>query len=277
MKDISATTRSVVLALAAVGALAACGTRHVSRDIGDDGRAGEVVFPKAEDIVLKDGTFPNLDNLRAIGPGVTKDQLYALLGRPHFREGYAGVREWDYLFHFRQDGGGVTTCQYKVIFDKGYRGQSFHWAPESCAELLKPPAPPVAAGSAPVATPPAAPLSLSADAMFAFGKSEVADLLPQGRAELSALAQRLKSASPARVRVVGHTDRIGAEAANQALSERRAQAVRQFLLEQGIGAAAIEAEGRGEREPVKQCEAQPRGALIACLAPNRRVEIVVEG
>ena len=54
---------------------------------------------------------PNIESLRAVGPGVTKDQLYYLLGRPHFREGYAGVREWDYLFHFRVDGK-VVTCQY---------------------------------------------------------------------------------------------------------------------------------------------------------------------
>ena len=250
-------------------ALTACGTRHVSRDIGDDGRAGEVIFPKVEHIVLKEGTFPNLDNLRAVAPGVTKDQLYDLLGRPHFREGYAGVREWDYLFHFRKDDGGVTTCQYKVIFDKDYHGQSFHWAPESCADVLKPAAP--APAPAPVAQ--SKPISLSADAMFAFGKAE---LSPQGRSELSALAAQLKSASSARATVIGHTDRIGNEAANQALSEQRARSVRQFLLDEGV-TAAITAEGRGEREPVKECEAQPRKALIACLAPNRRVEIAVEG
>ena len=59
-------------------------------------------------------------------PGLTKDDIYKILGRPHYDEGM-GVREWDYLFHFYTPGVGVdpentsgvegiTTCQYKVIF-----------------------------------------------------------------------------------------------------------------------------------------------------------------
>src|SRR5690606_5044560 len=44
------------------------------------------------------GSYPNIDNLRQVGDGITRDQLYDLLGRPHFAEGFR-VREWDYLFH----------------------------------------------------------------------------------------------------------------------------------------------------------------------------------
>ena len=94
------------LAIAALLALAGCGTSTVSKNISDDGRAGEVVFPNIEnDAWLKEGTYPNLDNLRRIAPGVSKDQLYDLVGRPHFRESLFGVREWDYIFNFRVPGG----------------------------------------------------------------------------------------------------------------------------------------------------------------------------
>ena len=125
------------LAIAALLSLAGCGTSTVSRDISDDGRAGEVVFPDiGKDAWLKEGTFPNPDNLRRIAPGVTKDQLYELVGRPHFRESLFDVREWDYIFNFRV-AGGVKTCQYKVIYDTALRAQSFHWLPADCAELLK--------------------------------------------------------------------------------------------------------------------------------------------
>jgi outer membrane protein OmpA-like peptidoglycan-associated protein len=257
----------------AMGLLSACGTRHVSRDISAEGVPGEVVFPALDRAVLKEGTFPNLDDLRQVAPGVTKEQLYHLLGRPHFREGYAGVREWDYLFHFRRDGG-VTTCQYKVVFDQEYLARSFYWLPEGCGELLREPA----ASAAPMAAAAATPrrFSLSADALFAFGRAGADDVQPDGRAELARVAKTLREAKDlSKVRVIGHTDRIGSDSANRALSRQRAETVRRLLIDEGVPAQRISAEGRGESEPViDHCdEAQGRAALIACLQPNRRVEI----
>ncbi|ATE73759.1 flagellar motor protein MotB [Lysobacter capsici] len=260
----------------AIGLLSACGTRHVSRDISADGVPAEVVFPAKERAILKEGTFPNVESLRQVAAGVTKEQLYHLLGRPHFREGYAGVREWDYLFHFRRDGG-VTTCQYKVIFDRSYLARSFYWLPQDCGDLLREPV----AAAAPSAPPAAAPrrFSLSADALFAFGQSGRGDLQSSGRAEIARIAAELRDAKDLRnVRVIGHTDSIGSEQANQALSQRRAQTVRGLLIDEGVPARSISAEGRGESEPViGDCDAHAeRAALIACLQPNRRVEIVAD-
>lgn len=256
----------------AMGLLSACGTRHVSRDISADGVPGEVVFPALERAVLKEGTFPNLDDLRQVAPGVSKEQLYHLLGRPHFREGYAGVREWDYLFHFRREGG-VTTCQYKVVFDQNYLARSFYWLPEACGDLLREP---VAAEQAPPAAAASRRFTLSADALFAFGQAGADDLQPEGRAEVARVAGELRSAKGVRnVRVTGHTDRIGSGPANQALSRERAETVRELLIAEGVPAQRISAEGRGESEPVVgHCDAaKGRDALIACLQPNRRVEI----
>ena len=259
---------ALLLSVSAALLFSACGTRHVSRDISPQGVAGEVIFPDPAHIVMKGGTFPNLGDLRLVGPGMTKDQLYQLLGRPHFHEGYAGVREWDYLFHFRKDGK-IITCQYKVVYDKDYLAQTFHWAPASCADMLAEAAPP-AATEAKERT-----FKLSADALFEFAKYGADDILPRGREELAAIASQLKEADSASIRIVGHTDRIGSDAANRVLSQRRAQTVREFLVDHGVAASAITAEGRGESEPVKDCEEQPRAALIACLTPNRRVEIQV--
>ncbi|KAF1706952.1 OmpA family protein [Pseudoxanthomonas sacheonensis] len=258
----------LLLTAGAALALSACGTRHVSRDISPQGVAGEVIFPDPARIVLKGGTFPNLGDLRLVGPGMTKDQLYQLLGRPHFHEGYVGVREWDYLFHFRKDGK-IITCQYKVVYDKDYIAQTFHWAPASCADLLAE-APPAVAEPVKERT-----FKLSADALFEFAKYGAEDILPRGREELAAIAKQLKDADEESIRIVGHTDRIGSDASNQLLSQRRAQTVREFLVDRGVTASAITAEGRGESEPVKDCEDQARDALIACLALNRRVEIQV--
>lgn len=277
-----ATTRTIMkpilratLAGAALLALAGCSS-YVSRGIDADGNAQEVIFPDPQrDITLPEGTFPNLDNLRAIGPGVTKDQLYDLLGRPHFREGLAGVREWDYLFNFRS-GGGITVCQYKVIFDTDYKGRSFHWKPDACAALLRPALIAVPAVPAPVPPPAPRQFSLSADALFAFDRSSLADLQSGGRAELDRLAQQLRGAKVARVQVVGHTDRLGTAEYNQRLSEARARTVADYLAQAGVPVAALSAGGRGAGEPKVRCGQHERAALIACLAPNRRVDITVQ-
>jgi len=267
MKHDSKISSALLISVSAALLLSACGSRHISRDISPQGVAGEVIFPEPAKIVMKGGTFPNLDDLRLVGPGMSKDQLYQLLGRPHFHEGYAGVREWDYLFHFRKNEQ-VITCQYKVVYDKAYLAQTFHWAPASCADLL--------VEATPVANETEERnFNLSADALFEFAKSGADDILPMGHEELTAIAAKLKDADNVSIKVVGHTDRIGSDAANQLLSQRRAQTVREFLADRGVAASAITAEGRGESEPVKDCEDQARTALIACLAPNRRVEIQV--
>lgn len=271
--------RMLVFALA-IGAIAAGGcTRELSRGISPEGKlsgADAAVFPDPLQATLKDGTFPNVDNLRAIGPGVTRDQLYQSLGRPHFREGFK-AREWDYLFHFRQDDGSVRTCQYKVIFDHDYRGQDFFWSPADCASVLAQSAP-VMAAAAVAPAPVQQHRTLSADALFPFAKSGVGDISPRGRDEIAALAAEIKSGSAnGRVSVVGYTDRIGGESANLALSQRRADSVRALLVHDGVAADAVVSEGRGESAPVSDCPEQPRQALIACLAPDRRVEVSFDG
>ncbi|MEJ1127104.1 OmpA family protein [Variovorax sp. CCNWLW225] len=264
---------------AAILVLQGCSS-YVSKGITDDGKATEVVFPSVEnDAWLKEGTFPNLNNLRAVAPGVTKDQLYDLLGRPHFREGVASPREWDYIFHFRKAGGGVTTCQYKVIFDKDFKAQTFHWLPAGCGDVLASRAVPVA--ERPAGAAPAAPrkVTLGADGLFRFDGSSLADLLPEGRRKLDALAGEIKSSikSVDAVRVTGHTDRLGSSTYNNALSLARANTVRNYLAQSGVPAQNVQVQGKGESEPKVQCAQTRRAELIDCLAPNRRVEIEVFG
>jgi outer membrane protein OmpA-like peptidoglycan-associated protein len=135
--------------------------------------------------------------------------------------------------------------------------------------------PPKAAAPAD-ATPATANEKLSADGLFAFGKSSLDDLSSEGRAQLDALASRLLTGRPFEiVHVIGHSDRIGSPKANLDLSNRRATAVRKYLVEKGVPAERITAVGRGAVEPIVACDDVSGDALIACLAPNRRVEIRV--
>ncbi|MDP2694775.1 MAG: OmpA family protein [Gallionella sp.] len=120
----------------------------------------------------------------------------------------------------------------------------------------------------------------SADALFDFGKAIVK---PTGKQALDRFAAELKGANYEVIMVTGHTDRIGSQKYNQRLSERRAEMVKAYLVESaGIPASKIETRGVDGAEPVTkpgECRSK-KGAkatkqLIACLAPDRRVEVEV--
>ena len=80
------------------------------------------------------------------------------------------------------------------------------------------------------------------------------------------------------INVNGHSDLLGSPTYNQALSEKRAAAVRDYLVAQGVSGDKIEVYGFGKTLPIKSCRGEKgRRALIECLAPNRRVQIEVQG
>jgi OOP family OmpA-OmpF porin len=75
----------------------------------------------------------------------------------------------------------------------------------------------------------------------------------------------------------GHSDRLGTPGYNQRLSEKRAEAVRAYLVAKGVDADKIEIFGYGKTLPVKACPGEKkRSALIECLAPNRRTVVEVQ-
>jgi len=119
--------------------------------------------------------------------------------------------------------------------------------------------------------------TFDADALFDFDKAE---LRPAGRLALDGFLAKMKGIEPEMITTDGHTDRFGSEGYNQDLSERRAQAVKTYLVSQGIDASRVRAEGHGEMQPVTkagECEGAKSTKVIACLQPDRRVEIEVAG
>lgn len=260
-----------ILLSAAIAALSMTAST-ASAAIPAIGSVGDVPFPAKDSSYLSKGDFVNIENLRQMKRGLSKDQVRLLLGNPHFKEGIAGAKDWNYIFNFRTGvGEEFITCQYQVRYLKNhhYAVESLHWDGPACLELLNKPAS-VAAVPAPATQEQR--ISLSADALFAFARHSTNDILPNGRTQLAEIAGQLKHAG--RVRVIGHTDRIGSHADNQLLSQRRADTVRRYLVEHGVPSRNISAEGRGENEPVKNCDSiVARDALVACLQPNRRVEI----
>jgi outer membrane protein OmpA-like peptidoglycan-associated protein len=107
--------------------------------------------------------------------------------------------------------------------------------------------------------------TLAGDA-FASGQAQ---LTTGAAASIRALGTYLSAVPVGAVQVLGHTDSQGEDAANQALSEARAQQVRATLVEAGLARVRVEAQGLGEGVPVAD------NATAAGRAKNRRVEIVV--
>lgn len=257
------------LSLALLAMTGCLGTKNLSANITDDGSVDmqNIVFPELDTAWQKNGQFPNSENLTKIRPGIAKDDLYQLIGTPHFSEG-SNAREWDYILKFYDNNQQVKVCQYKVIFDKEYKGQEFYWSPADC-----PPEKIAVVQSIPERT------NLSADTLFEFNKSDAQNMLPQGKRELDELAQKLREyqqMGQVMVSIIGHTDRKGDNAYNMNLSLQRAQTIGNYLVSQGVNPNSISATGEGESQPIQQCStALSRQQEIDCLQPNRRVTIDV--
>lgn len=155
-------------------------------------------------------------------------------------------------------------------------GLSFNFGGAKPAPVVAPPPPP----PEPVAPPPPPPepqiekVKLSSEALFDFDK---ASLRPGARQALDELSAKLTHYPKQinNIKVYGHTDRIGAADYNQKLSTERATVVKDYLVDHGVPAAKIRAEGKGSSDPVTtSCEGTKRTkALIECLQPDRRVEV----
>lgn len=160
-------------------------------------------------------------------------------------------------------------------------------------EKCEPPAPkPTAAPAAPPApapaakpTAPAAPKALvvRSTEFFDFDKAILTDKA-KATLDKEIIARLPEFRSIKVIAIEGHTDRIGTHEYNQKLSERRAEAVKAYLVSKGADASKIEAIGMGKTVPQKSCPDPSKTGpiksfkeLIECLAPNRRAVVEVQG
>jgi len=120
-------------------------------------------------------------------------------------------------------------------------------------------------------------VNLGSTELFEFNKATLTD---DAKRKLdSEVVTKLRDVGQVRfINVNGHADRLGSVQYNQRLSEKRADAVRAYLVSKGVDASHVEVFGFGKTTPVKSCPDQKdRKALIECLAPNRRVEVEIQG
>lgn len=146
-------------------------------------------------------------------------------------------------------------------------------APVKLADATPPPPPPAAVSPKPAGSK----VTLDADTLFDFDK---AVLRPAGMQALDEFLEKMKAINPEVIIAVGHADRFGSEAYNQNLSERRAASVKNYIMSKGVDANRIHTEGKGEMQPMTkadECKGAKSAKVIACLQPDRRVEIEVVG
>jgi OOP family OmpA-OmpF porin len=209
-----------------------------------------------------------------------KSLVLALLAGIGFGASMAQAQERVYVIDQRDV---VAKSGFDLCWRTGY------WTPAAAAkdpagcqcdkdlipkEVCEPPAP-AAAVAAPKPT--GEKITVAADALFDFDK---AVLRPEGKAKLDELVAKANAIKLEVILVVGHTDRLGSLKHNQGLSERRAAAVKTYLVSKGIEANRVYTEGKGPSQPVTgdKCKGNAATkALISCLQPDRRADIEVIG
>lgn len=115
-------------------------------------------------------------------------------------------------------------------------------------------------------------VDLPADVLFDFDK---ADILPAAVPTLEKLARLIDSAESEVVQINGHTDSKGADDYNLALSRRRAESVKTWLVESGAESDRLQTVGYGENQPVAKNELPNGTDNPEGRAKNRRVEVII--
>ncbi|MBB3139328.1 OmpA family protein [Halomonas organivorans] len=215
---------------------------------------------------LRNGAEIPIRDLQELGAGLgrlSQEDVISLLGSPVDPSVVGQDDSWLYNVSLPLPGENYLVCQYRISFSQQVLS-SLEWRRPQCEHLfseLSMPAQPQK-------------VSLSDDFLFGFDNYS---LSPQGRSELRRVLQDAQGKFQAlSISVTGHTDRIGAAEYNMHLSEERAKAVADALMQWGVNPGSISYEGRGESEPVVNCPNIAGAELKKCLAPNRRVEILLK-
>lgn len=263
---VSRSDMSALIAVAMLATLPQMATAAEPQFIADIAPAS--AFPDARKATRREGVFIAPAMVRLIAPGMTKRQLYPLLGVPHFHEGLFGEHVWDYILNaYTGSGTAYRVCRLQLHWARDMRLDGIAWNSEECRSAFHQDMGAKEDSGDAVPVPVEKPVARPVTIHFAFNS-----------AALSAEAERMlgafaASTSPSgrTISVVGHTDSAGPDAYNDRLSLSRADAVARYLGGAGISAARLRISGAGERGQARTTadnvpEAANRRAVVTIIA-----------
>jgi len=181
--------------------------------------------------------------------------------------------------------GAPVTSGFGLCLRSGF-GPAPLWNAKCHGEIPAPMAqraPVAAPAPAPVVMAAAAPLPIYEKVVFdanVLFDSDKSALRPAGRDTLDQFVARIQGLEAQSIVAIGYADRMGSDTANQALSQRRVDAVKTYLVGKGIGADRVQSSARGETRPTTQpgeCKDANNPKNVACMQPDRHVSIEISG
>ncbi|EAW1322460.1 outer membrane protein assembly factor BamE, partial [Salmonella enterica subsp. diarizonae] len=235
-----------------------------------DAVTGSQLFNTSENVTGQ-GVFPTPESIFLLDKGMTKDQVYSLIGRPHFDEGIYSVREWDYLLHFRTPASGtngVTTCQLKIIYNSDKRVSGIYWRPVASKSNLCPPDAGQRKGDSRYI--------LNSDILFGLNQHQIDKLNHNVLKNIEDIISDIREKGEYKsISVYGYTDWQGDRSYNIKLSALRAKSVADYFIANGFPKSKVIPKGMGETVTKTSCPGLKHEKLTDCLRPDRKVIIVV--
>ncbi|EAA5923560.1 outer membrane protein assembly factor BamE [Salmonella enterica subsp. enterica serovar Teko] len=237
----------------------------------NDGSVKEIVWPTYEKAQQggDPGIFQTPERISLLKKGMTKNQVYLLIGKPHYNEGFFSVREWDYLLHFRPNSNEntrIASCMLKIIFNSDKLISNIYWKPIDSKASMCPPVPDNNSK-----------YIVNSDIVFGLNQYKLNHLSYSILQDFDkTISDTMGKTGFQSINIYGYSDKQGHRNYNMELSKLRARSVADYFINNGFPKDKIFFRGLGETMPETNCSGLRGDKLTKCLLPDRNVIIIVK-